>query len=93
MQDNPSKNGFGLQKRSAATNERLLKALMERDRFLDRYPRMRTYQAEIDSLLDKSGNCQGRMAVLGTLMQGKLMEMQKELDQLAYILKQTAHSK
>lgn len=37
---------------------------------------MRAYQAEIDGVLDKSGNVHSRMAVIGMLMQGKLLEMQ-----------------
>jgi hypothetical protein len=54
---------------------------------------LRSYQAEIDRLLDGSGNNQGRMAVLGTLMQGKLLEMQKELNKLANILQEAASNK
>ena len=46
-------------------NPQLQAALAEREKFLMRYPHMRSYQAEIDRILDKSGNAQGRMAVLG----------------------------
>ena len=53
----------------------LQKALTERDRFLESHPHLRSYQEEIDRLLDQSGNTQGRLAVLGMLMQGKLLEM------------------
>ena len=67
-------------------DERLRHALAERDRYLERNPHLRPLQAEIDRLLDKSGNNEGRMAVLGTLMQGKLLEMQRELVKLSNIL-------
>ena len=68
-------------------NDRLQKALIDRDRFLERCPHLRAYQAEIDGILDKSGGHQGRLAVLGTLIQGKLLEMQKELYKLTCELK------
>lgn len=70
----------------ATPTDRLQQALDERDRFLRQHPQLRAYQAEIDRLLDNSGNSQGRMAVLGTLMQGKLLELQKELCALSDIL-------
>ena len=60
-------------------------ALAERERFLKENPHMRAYQEEIDDILDKSGGSHGRMAVLGTLMQGKLLEMQKELYNMTMI--------
>ena len=53
---------------------------------------LRPYQAEIDRVLDKSGNCQGRLSVLGTLIQGKLLEMQKELYKLNEILQRSVTS-
>ena len=67
-------------------NERLKQALANRDRFLEKHPHLRPMQAEIDRLLDSSGNHQGRMAVLGTMMQGKLLDMQKELNKLSNVL-------
>ena len=67
-------------------NDRLREALAKRDRYLDHHPHLRPFQAEIDRLLDKSGGNDGRMAVLGTLMQGKLLEMQKELNKLSNVL-------
>jgi len=66
--------------------ERLLNALAQRDRFLERNPHLRPFQAEIDRLLDKSGNNEGRMAVLGTLMQAKLLKLQRELNKITNIL-------
>lgn len=71
---------------SVTANERLQCALAERDRFLERNPHLRPMQMEIDRLLDKSGNHEGRMAVLGTLMQGRLLELQKELGKLSNLL-------
>ena len=43
-------------------------------------------QVEIDRVLNKSGNIHGRMAVLGMLIQGKLLEMQNELCKLNRLL-------
>ena len=73
---------------SAKGNLCLQAALAERDRFLKQRPHMQAYQAEIDRVLDKSGNHQGRLLVLGMLMQGKLLEMQRELVKLNQIIKQ-----
>jgi hypothetical protein len=71
---------------TAAGNEHLRQALANRDRFLEQNPHLCAYQAEIDRVLDASGNHQGRVAVLGTLMQGKLIEMQKELNKLSVVM-------
>jgi len=68
--------------RVTSANKDLLTALARRERYLAHHPHLRTYQAEIDRVLDKSGNIHGRMAVLGVLMQGKLLEMQRELCKL-----------
>lgn len=67
-------------------------ALAERERFLETYPHMRAFQAEIDEILDKSGGSHNRMAVLGTLMQAKLLEMQRELYKMTLILGETVKS-
>ena len=67
-------------------DEALRHALAARDRYLEQHPHLRPLQAQIDELLDKSGNSDGRMAVLGTLMQGKLLELQRELRALAGVL-------
>ncbi len=75
-------------------NELLQRAMEERDRFLDNNPTLKSYQKEIDRLLDNSGNQQGRMAVLGTMMQAKLMELQKELCSLnAALISKTSSEK
>ena len=92
MQYNLNKSSDALTEQPTTANERLQKALAERERFLEHHPHLRTYQAEIDRVLDKSGDHMGRLAVLGTLMQGKLLEMQKELYRLTEILQKTAKS-
>ena len=70
-------------------NERLRKAIAERDRYLAEHPQLASYQTEIDTVLDKSGNQEGRMAVLGTLLQGKMLEMQNELKKLVTLANKT----
>jgi hypothetical protein len=74
------------QRKPASAAEILEEALAERARFLERRPHMKAYQKEIDDLLDKSGNHQGRLAVLGALMQGKLLEIQRELRNLNQLI-------
>lgn len=76
MRNELNYSGYAPGKRPAAANKRLQEALANRDRYLERHPHLRAYQAEIDRVLDKSGNVQGRLAVMGMLMQGKLLEMQ-----------------
>lgn len=80
----PAKRDF--RKGRDPVNQTLQQALAERERLLERYPHLQTYQNEIDRLLDRSGNSQGRMAVLGMLMQDKLITLQKELLKLVEIL-------
>lgn len=79
-------------KKNTTANDLLQNALKERERFLNQHPQLQSYQAEIDRLLDNSGNNQGRMAVLATLMQGKLLELQKELCSLTEVLMKTANA-
>lgn len=67
-------------------NDILQKALAEREEFLRRHPRQRAYQAEIDSILDKSGLINGRLASLRMLMEGKLIEIQNEFIKLNSLL-------
>ena len=93
MQNRPNDTYLTTEGRPLSREERLRKAISARDRFLEGRPHLQPYQEEIDRLLDGSGSNQGRMAVLGTLMQGKLLEMQKELNALAKILQKTATNK
>lgn len=67
------------------TNSLLKQAIAERERFLKRCPHLQAYQQEIDRILDKSGTSHNRMAVLATLIQGKLLDIQKELYKAALI--------
>ena len=92
MQYDLNKRNDALTGRPTAATPCLQKALAEREWFLAQHPHLRTYQAEIDRILDKSGNGEGRLAVLGTLMQAKLLEMQKELYRLTEILQQAIKS-
>ena len=73
-------------------NDILNKALAAREEFLRRHPQQRAYQAEIDRILDNSGGIHGRLAVLGILMEGKLLEMKDELLKLHSVLQDHAQS-
>ena len=69
----------------------LADTLAERALFLENHPQYKTFQKEIDTLLDKAGNPENRIAVLAVLMEAKLLELQKELRHLnAILLKTTA---
>jgi len=82
MQNNLDNSRYVTYQRPAAANKHLQEALANRERYLKRHPHLRAYQAEIDRVLDKSGNVHGRLAVIGMLMQGKLLEMQGEFYKL-----------
>ncbi len=68
----------------------LAEALAEKARFLEDHPEFRTYQAEIDAMLEKAGSPENRMAVLAVLMEGKLIELGQQFRQLNSILLQVA---
>ena len=87
-----NRSNKALHQQATTANERLQKALSERERFLNRQPHLRAYQAEIDRVLDNSGNLEGRMAVLGMLLQGKLLDMQREFSKLNKILQQNSNT-
>jgi hypothetical protein len=57
-------------------------ALAKREEYLAENPHLREYQSEINRILDNSGDTAARMEVLGMLMQGKLLELQSELQKL-----------
>lgn len=88
-----TKNTESKDKTTIAGKDLLQRAIDQRDRYLENNPRLKPYQEEIDRLLDNSGSQQSRMAVLGMLMQGKLMELQKELCTLTGILISNPSSK
>ena len=73
-------------------NELLEQALREREKFLAEHPHLAEYQEEIDDILDKSGDHTGRIATLGTLMQGKLLEMQAELTKLVEVVRKATNA-
>lgn len=92
MQKNLKKGNQPPHPRSSTVDDDLQKAIDARERFLERQPHLRAYQMEINRVLDNSGNQHGRMAVLGTLMQGKLLDMRRELRKLNGILTQDVNS-
>lgn len=63
-------------------------ALAAREKFLLEHPHLRDYQEEVDRLLDSAGPDANRVAVLGTLMQGKLLELK---EQMKLLLKEVGH--
>ena len=64
----------------------LARALSERARFLQNNPGLKPFQVEIDTILEKAGTPQNRMAVLAMLMEGKLIELNQELKSLNALL-------
>ena len=68
------------------TDRILAEALAEKAAFLQKHPQHMKYQAEIDAILEKAGTPENRMTVLAMLMEGKLIELQKELKTLNRIL-------
>ncbi|MFZ1986212.1 MAG: hypothetical protein WAU91_17500 [Desulfatitalea sp.] len=64
----------------------LAEALAERALFLEKYPQYRTYQREIERMLDQAGTSENRMAVLALLIEAKLIEMHDQLKRLNRIL-------
>jgi hypothetical protein len=66
----------------------LAEALAERSRFLEKNPRYREFQSDIDKMLDKSGSRSNRMVVLAMLIEGKLVEMSQEFKRIQGILTQ-----
>jgi hypothetical protein len=67
----------------------LADALTERAEFLNKNPKHRELQLKIDQLLDKAGSPENRMTVLAMLMEGKLIELHRQLKKLNQILIQT----
>ncbi len=86
MRDHREGDATNQQPNRAPRADLLQAALAERARFLEERPHLQAYQKEIDNLLAKSGTHQGRLAVLATLMQGKLLEIQKELFHLSQLI-------
>lgn len=64
----------------------VVEAIAERDRFLEQHPKYQSYQNEIDRILDMAGPPKKRLEVIAMLMEGKLMELQHQLQRLNAIL-------
>jgi bacterioferritin (cytochrome b1) len=60
----------------------LADALAERALFLENHPQYKSFQNEINKMLEKAGGPENRMTVLAVLMEAKLLELQKELRRL-----------
>jgi len=68
----------------------LADALAERALFLEDHPEYKSYQREIDILMDKAGSAENRMTVLAVLMEAKLIELHEQLKRLNAILVRAA---
>jgi hypothetical protein len=64
----------------------LAEATAEKALFLSKHPQYRSYQREIDRLLEKAGHPENRMTVLAMLMEAKLVELHTQLKKLNAIL-------
>lgn len=60
-------------------------ALQAREKFLEEHPNTRSYQEEIDRILDQTPE-QMRFEVLGLLMAGKMTELSQKLSELKSII-------
>jgi hypothetical protein len=67
-------------------SEALAEAMAERALFLNKHPEYRSFQREIDRLLEKAGHSENRMTVLAVLMEAKLVELHTQLKRLNAIL-------
>ncbi|MCP4748841.1 MAG: hypothetical protein GY874_22325 [Desulfobacteraceae bacterium] len=61
-------------------------ALKERSRFLEKYPRYKKFQNEIDRLVEKAGNSENKMTVLALMIESKLADLHQQLNKLNGIL-------
>jgi len=68
----------------------LADALAERALFLESNPQYRSFQREIDMILDKAGTSENRMNVLSMLMEAKLLELHEQFRHLNAILTKAA---
>jgi hypothetical protein len=72
-----------------SSDDLLKEALSKRDAFLQAHPHLKPYQEEIDAIMDKAGNRANRMAVLGMMLEGKLLELSRHLADLSSLLSQS----
>jgi hypothetical protein len=73
--------------------QRLAYALRQRELFLEKKPQHRKLQHEIDQLLEKAGTTENRMAVLAVLMEGKMIELHSQLQQLSRMVQAVSSGK
>lgn len=64
------------------------KARKERDQLLREHPKLRKFQKEIDRCLDRSGNSENRMTVLGIMIEGRLKELRRQLSRLSFLIQE-----
>lgn len=81
-------NGIHFQKKNNRLSNQELSELgktarKERDALLERRPKLREFQKEIDRRLENAGNLENRMAVLGLMIEANLNELQKHLSRLS----------
>jgi hypothetical protein len=72
-------------------DRQLTQAIAERDQFLARYPQYKQLQNEINTVLDKAGSSDNRMAVMALLIESKLIELHGQLQRLNRILLSVQH--
>lgn len=86
-------NLLSLEKKSSTLSRQELiemgkTALLERNRLLEEHPELKEFQKKIDRCLDNAGNSENRMAVLGIMIEAKLKELQDELSNLSFVMRQ-----
>ncbi len=68
------------------SEQALVRALYERDRFLEMNPQYMDFQREIDYIMSKAGNTENRMTVLAMLMEEKMGQLNKQFQKLSRVL-------
>ena len=63
--------------------ERLLRAIKERDSFLEKHPHLKEFQKEIDRRMRGAGSFENRMAILMMMIDGKMAELRENLEELS----------
>ncbi len=62
-------------------------ARQERDYLLGKSPKLREFQKEIDRCLNNAGNFENRMAVLGIMIEAKLIELREQFSKLLLLVR------
>jgi hypothetical protein len=68
--------------RKTSYREALEKALEAREQFLREQPHLRSFQDEIDRILEKTVGFENRMSVLAFMMEAKLYELKEAVASL-----------